>query len=455
MRAAQKVVWSEGLLMGPQHLQQQDIYHERLLSDRLDALNPFNWGVIRAELDKKALAAGQVLLARFDAVMPDGVVLSLDAQHPELPGARLIGDLFPHTARQLDVYVGLPEERDGIDNYAQDEGAHVRYSASKRVVHDLAGSGSTSEVYFARRRPVLLLGNESRTGVICFKVLEIVRDDSGSLVVSEPYIPPCLRVDGSVFLIAGLRRLLSAMVTRQKALAEARRQVSAASVEFGPKDVTRFLLLSTISAHIPVLSHVVDSGHISPNQCYLSLCQLAGQLTTFSAEIEPTELPRFVYTDLRSTFEELFARLTSLLQSTVEDHYIAVPLQSRADGMYVAAPREERFWSCERFLIAIKTDLPEQPTATQLPRLSKVASQSEINGILSAATPGAPVEVTYRPPPEIPVKAGLVYFTIATDNAYWRSIQTEKSIALYLPALFNPSTTSVQLMGVLARAPKA
>jgi hypothetical protein len=30
----------------------------------------------------------------------------------------------------------------------------------------------------------------------------------------------------------------------------------------------------------------------------------------------------------------------------------------------------------------------------------------------------------------------------------------EKSVALYLPALFNPSTTSVQLMGVLGRAPK-
>ena len=125
--------------------------------------------------------------------------------------------------------------------------------------------------------------------------------------------------------------------------------------------------------------------------------------------------------------------------------------------MYVAAPKEERFWSCQRFLLAVKTDLPEQPTATQLPRLSKLASDSEINGILSAATPGAPLEVTYRPPPEIPVKAGHVYFTVATDNTYWRSISGEKSIALYLPALFNRSTTSVQLMGVLGReqAPRA
>ncbi|MEY4575680.1 MAG: hypothetical protein RL701_383 [Pseudomonadota bacterium] len=436
--------------MAPQHLQQQDIYHERLLSDRLDALNPFNWGVIRAEIDKKALGSGQVQLATFDAVMPDGVVLSLTTAHPELPGARVIGEHFPPTARRLDVFVGLPEEREGVDNFAEDESAQVRYRPSKRVVHDLAGSGSTAEVMFARRRPVLVLGNESRAGLVCFKVLEIVRDDTNSLVVSEPYIPPCLRIDASPFLVAALRRLLGAMVQRHKQLSEARSQVSRSSVEFSAKDVTRFLLLSAINAYIPVFSHMIESGHFSPNQCYVTLSQLAGQLTTFSAEISPTDLPRFVYTDLRGTFEELFARLIALLQATVEDHYVSIALTSRADGTYVANLNEERFWGCKQFLIAVKTDLPEGPTATQLPRLSKMASQVEINSILSAATPGAAVEVTYRPPPEIPVKAGLVYFTIATDNAYWRGIAAERTVALYLPALFNPSTTQVQLLGVLS-----
>jgi type VI secretion system protein ImpJ len=451
MRAPQKVVWSEGLLMAPQHLQQQDNYQHALLCDRLDAVNPFNWGVLRVELNKQALAAGQVQLAAFEGVMPDGVVLALDGQHAELPGARVIGQHFNHTAGHLDVYLGLPEERDGVDNYAEDAAALVRYAPSTRRVHDLAGSGSTAEVVFARRRPLLLFGDESRAGIVCFKILELVRDDSGSLVVSEPYIPPCLRVDASVFLMAGLRRLLGNMTTRHKALSEARSQATQSTVEFSAKDVTRFLLLSAINTYIPVLAHIVDSGQTSPCNCYLTLSQLAGQLTTFSSEIHPTDLPRFVYTDLRGTFEELFARLTALLQATIEEHYVSIPLLGSADGMYKGSSTDERLWNCERFLVAIKTELPEQATATQVPRLSKLAAAREIKAILSAATPGAPVEVTYRPPPEIPVKAGLVYFTIATDNAYWRSVVSEKNAALYLPPLFDPSTTSVQLMGVPAR----
>jgi type VI secretion system protein ImpJ len=451
MRASQKVVWSEGLLMAPQHLQQQDLYYEGLISDRLDAINPFNWGVVRIEVDKKALSAGSVQLSVFDGVLPDGVVLSLNGQQGELPSTRLIADHFPPTATHLDVYLGLPEERDGIDNYAEDPGAQVRYAPTPRLIYDRAGSGSSADVMFARRRPVLLFGNEAREGVVCFKILEIVRDDASSLVISEPYIPPCLRIDASVFLASGLRRLLNTMVTRHKALSEARRQATAATVEFSAKDVTRYLLLSTINTYIPVLTHVVDSGHTSPANCYVLLSQLAGQLTTFSSDISPTDLPRFVFTDLRASFEELFARLIHLLQATIEDSYLSLTLQGRQDGMYMGAAKDERLWSCERYLLAIKTELPEQPTATQVPRLSKVASWAEIGGILSMATPGASVDVTYRPPPEIPVKAGLVYFTIATDNAYWRSIKSEQNIALYLPPLFDPASTTVQLLAVLPR----
>jgi type VI secretion system protein ImpJ len=286
---------------------------------------------------------------------------------------------------------------------------------------------------------------------VCFKLLEIVRDDSGSLVISEPYIPPSLRVDASLFLIAGLRRLLGTMLTRQKALSEARRQATHATVEFNAKDVTRYLLLSVINEYIPVLKHIIDSGHMSPCDCYTTLLRLGGQLTTFSTEISPTELPRFEYTNLRATFEELFARLTALLQATIEDNFVALTLQPRHDGMYMGASDDERVWSCHQYVLAIKTELPEQPTATQVPRLSKLASWNEINGILTMATPGAAVEVTYRPPPEVPVKAGLVYFSVTIDNAYWRSIKNDKNIALYLPPLFDPKTTTVQLMGVLPR----
>ena len=39
-----KPVWTEGLFMTPQHLQQSDLYHEALLQARVQAALSYGWG---------------------------------------------------------------------------------------------------------------------------------------------------------------------------------------------------------------------------------------------------------------------------------------------------------------------------------------------------------------------------------------------------------------------------
>ena len=88
MKTPLRVVWSEGLLMSPQHMQQQDLYHEVFTSSRLDALEPLNWGVVRVEVDRRALESGQVRIEALTCVLPDGLVIDCDSGDPELPASR-------------------------------------------------------------------------------------------------------------------------------------------------------------------------------------------------------------------------------------------------------------------------------------------------------------------------------------------------------------------------------
>jgi type VI secretion system protein ImpJ len=448
----QRVLWSEGLLMAPQHMQQQDSYHEALLGARLDAIDRFSWGALAIELDTGALGSGQVRLTRFQGVLPDGVVLQLEPGDSVLPAARPIDQHFPPTSPTLDVFLAQPREKPGADNLAQGSLVPGRYRLARRKVYDVAAAAQEADVAFSEPSLVLRLGAESRDDFTSIKVAEVVRGEGGALIVSDTYIPPCLRISASPFVMAALRRLLAAMVARHKSLSDARRQGSDSSIEFNASDVTRFLLLSTINGFIPVLSHLSGTGDASPHAAYILLCQLAGQLTTFDANADPMSLPRFAFNDLRSTFEELFGRITALLRATVAEHFVSVPLRAHDNGMHTGALEDERILSCDRFFIAVKTDMPEQHVAARLPQLSKIASPRDIQNILTAATPGAAVEVAYRPPPEIPVKAGHVYFAIATENAYWRNIKAERSLAVYLPPFFEPSQTQVELMAVPKRA---
>jgi type VI secretion system protein ImpJ len=450
VKTPQRVVWSEGLLMSPQHLQQLDRYHEELLASRIEALDPLNWGVVNVALDRRALSTGQVQLSELIAVLPDGLVINLVSGSPELPPSRPIEGHFPHSAASVEVHVAVPRERDGISNYSETSGARTRFVIARREVSDLSGGGQEVAVPFGQRNVVLLFGDEPRDDYESLKVAELIRDDGGGLVVCEPYIPPSLRVGASPFLVAGLKRILSVMGNRQRALAAARRQRDASTIEFNASDVTRYLLLNAVNTFLPVMSHMVDTKDISPRHCYLLLCQFAGQLATFSPTEDPATLPKFVYTDLRSTFEELFARITALLQATVKEHYVSLKLDTRDDGVHYGRLEDVELLRSDRFFISIKSERDGREVATQLPRLSKIASWTDINGILQAATPGVPTEVTYQPPPEIPIRAGLTYFTLATkNNDFWRNVMADRTVAIYLPhAIFDPTKTAVELLAI-------
>jgi type VI secretion system protein ImpJ len=112
---------------------------------------------------------------------------------------------------------------------------------------------------------------------------------------------------------------------------------------------------------------------------------------------------------------------------------------------------DERLQRCDRFMLAVQTDVPERQVAVQLPTLAKLAAYADLQSIVRAATPGAPVEVNHRPPSEVPIRAGQVYFDIATQNAYWRKVMQERELAVYLPPFFEPSRTQLTLLALPAR----
>jgi type VI secretion system protein ImpJ len=461
MKPPQRVVWAEGMLVAPQHLQQQDLYHERLLDRRIAALAPYPWGVVSVELDAGALGADQLRLTRFVGILPDGLYAGFEAGDPECPPARPIGAHFAPTARTLEIYLGVPKELEGIPSVSDErpgtgsaavvdtKAARARYRASSRAVSDLSGTASDLQMSFAHRNAVVLFGGESREDYDAIKIAEVVRDGSGALLNNEAYIPPVLRIDASEFLMGGVRRLLSLMMTKQRQLSGDRRQRDGSNIEFNSGDVTRFLQLSAVNSAIPMLNYGATNGEISPFTLYLMLIQVCGQLATFSAEVDVTKLPIFAHTDLNATFEELFARITQLLRTTVRETYLQVPLET-SQGIHFGRLDDDRLMKALHYVLAVRTgaNVPEEQLAQRLPGLCKIASRAQLPYILRSATPGVPIQVTHRPPTEIPIRAGVTYFALTLQNEHWRQILEERSLGIFFPPPFDPSQLKVELLAV-------
>jgi type VI secretion system protein ImpJ len=360
----------------------------------------------------------------------------------------------------LEVFLAVPKERDGVPSVAAEgnapaaEARRTRFVAATRPVVDLTGESADLPMAFARRNVSLLFGDEARDDFDSIKIAEIVRNASGALVASEAFIPSVLSISASPFLCASVRRLLALMTAKQRQLSQERRQRDAVTVEFGSGDVTRYLQLSALNAAIPLLVHAGRDGEMSPRELYLFLVQMAGQLSTLVPDADPSSFPAFTFTDLRSTFEELFALLTGFLRASVRETCVAVPMEVR-DGMHVGNLSDERIVKCSQFVLAAYAPgISEEQLARDLPGRAKIASWQQLPFLLRSATRGLGLQVTHRPPAEVPVRPNVAYFIIdvAGGAEHWRRVLDERSLAIYLPPPYDPAQLKLEIFAIPAKA---
>ena len=133
-----KVLWSEGMLLGSQHFQQQDLYHESLARSTAAIGGPFAWGVREVDLNADALALGTLKVDRLRVVLLEGEVIDAP-ENDELPAPRALADVVAIGASTL-VWIGLPL----VDRYgpnckfdAEDLPRQVRYRRGFAKVNDM------------------------------------------------------------------------------------------------------------------------------------------------------------------------------------------------------------------------------------------------------------------------------------------------------------------------------
>lgn len=452
MKPLQRVVWTEGMLMSPHHLQQADLYHEALLEERLVSVTPHAWGVTELELDEQALEAGQLLLRSFAGVLPHGTPVRFGAGDAEAPAARTLEGLFPAHQPSLDVYLALALERQGVPAYASPgrDASRARYLIEGRSVLDAVAQANEEVVEFAQRNLVLLVGEEAQSDYETLKIAELVRDRQGIVRFAETYVPPCLRVGSSRFLAEGFRRMMSACLSKRRAVAEERSQRDSMSAEFSAHEVTRYLALQALDGTIPVLKYIADTGAIAPLEAYFVLARLAGRLCSFTLDADPSTLPPYMQTDLRGTFEPLFTRVLELLRVAVTSRVVSIPLEARSDGLHLARVADELLKQGTQFVLSVQSLVPEHSVYELVPRVAKVASWRDIPSYVSSASSGVKLTPSRRPPREIATRGGKTYFLVATEHALWRSIVQEGAIAVHLPPPFDPKSTEVELLAIPA-----
>ena len=431
-------LWAEGTLLCPQHMQQQDRYHEHQLAARLAVVTAHAWGILAVRFDLAALQTGQLALTYLRAVFPDGAAVDLDETSHLRPATRPIAPHFPKDLARVRVYLTAAALRPGASNSAREPGVQHRYRTVTRAIFDLTLSRSARDIDLDELHLALKLGDESRDDQVSLPLAELVRDSSGGYALDDTYIPPIAMLAAAPSLRAELQTLCALVSTRRRALAEDRRR---------QQELPRALFFHTLSGALPLLRHLADAPECAPHSLYRDLLRLLGELRSFTTDELP-EPPRYDFTDLRASLAPLLAELRHHILDTLPDRCLRIALEPRPDGLWIGELHDDRLQRGSTFVLAVETDADPRLLANELPALTRIAAWRRINAIVRQNILGAPIRHTLHPPVELPVLPHHSYFIIAADDPSWLEVLRERNVAVFLPRPYDPDHVRISLLAI-------
>ena len=419
------------MLLTPQLFQQWDQYYERHLNERLHALIAFGYGALGLDFDHDGLANGRVTLLGFQGVMPDGLLIKIPVEDP-VPQTRLIGDLFPASIERLDVFLAIPvEQTDGISCLLDaDAGSRAaRYSSTYIERKDSTTGDNPREILVAKKNLRIVFSGEPTTDMVVLKIGELLRTQAGAIALKETYIPPCLWISGSSYLLRLLRGLIELITAQIGAYGNDQRGI----LEAIGMDLGKYHIISALTANLPAMQHVSLVEKVHPEDLYLLLARLVGSLTMLAGPLEKFEVPPYRHEDLSATFEDLDHIIRSIVEQYQPTHYVTIPLEDAKDNVWLGRVPESRLFASSQFFLVATGDLTEDQIRQQVPQFIRIGSQTKLKEIVGAAMPGVRLYHTPRPPATLPVRVGQQYFRLDDRGVFWEEIKKSQIVALHVP----------------------
>lgn len=428
-----KVVWSEGLFLRPQHFQQLERYVERYAELRAGALRPFSWGFTELELEADLLAIGKLGIRRAKGVFPDGTPFAMPGDDP-LPPAIEIDSNW----RDLTVYLTLPLRSPSQPDSGRPEAPAdklFRFRVREVEVRDASGSvDGLTPIEVGGMSARLLPASQPLEGLTQIPFARIVECRADRRVIlDETFMPSGLNTQAVPRLVTFLTELLGLLHQRGEALAS---RVSATD-RGGAAEIADFLLLQVVNRCQPLVAHLAAAPMLHPEDLYRQLAMLAGELCTFTApKKRPPAFPPYRHEALRESFEPLIVSLRSSLSAVMEQTAIAIPLQQRKFGVWVAVVPDLSLIDTAAFVLAAKADVKSEELRRLLPMQAKIGPVEKIRDLVNLQLPGIPVGPMPVAPRQIPYNAGYLYFEFDKNAPMWRMLKTSGGIAFHFGAEF-------------------
>jgi len=434
MLRAKRVLWGEGMFLRPQCFQQQTLLVDNMVAETLQAAQRHAWGLRYLELDTAVLREGLVRADRLEVSFRDGTRFHAPGHDP-LPLSRDLKDLS-QVGAETTLYACLPNLDPYGGNTAKAGVAPVRparYRSANRSTADLFTHALETDLSTLELDVRLMVEEENRDGFDSVPIARLSKDATGQWQQEGSYLPPIITVNAAPPLTRMIRRLLDILLVKSSSLINAHRERTKHVVGYGTADIASFWMLHTVNHNFAVLNHLANAEPLHPEELYLTLAELCGELLTFSNAWSLNDLPLYRHEQLSETFPKLDMMIRELLDTVISSRYAIIPLTSPKASFHVGRLESDRLVENVDYYLSVQGEFPVARIIEEVPLHFKVGAPDDVEKILHSALRGVHLTYTSQTPSALPVRVGNHYFAVEPRGDIFQRMLKARSICIYVP----------------------
>jgi len=431
------VHWSEGLFLQPHHLQAADRYWAEALQTSAQWDHAYEYGLRRLEFSHEAIANQQFQLNVCHARMKDGTLVSLDpGQEPDRV------ELKEAFAKEgvVRVFLAVPKLKMGRPNVATaasaDQGK-LRYLETRQTVQDESAGGSDQEIAFRDMNVRLLLSTDETAGYELLPIAQVQRagEKAAAPQLDTGYIPPVLAIDAWPPLGRDIVRAIYDILGRKiEVLGEqvVSRGLTMANLE--PGDLDRLLMLAELNAAYSTLGVLAFASGVHPFVAYTELVRIVGQLSIFSPQRRPPEIPQYDHDDLARIFYWVKRQIETLLDYVRGPVYEQRYFVGEGYGMRVSIESRWLEPDWQWYVGVHRGTLSDRDCLVMLSPGNlnwKLGSSRQVEAMFQYGQVSLELKPLGQAPGALP-RGPWLYFEVARGNAAWKDVLETQTVAMRL-----------------------
>jgi type VI secretion system protein ImpJ len=337
------IQWHEGMLLTPQHFQQQAARLEGLLQYSSTLMAPFCWGVRKLTIDPDLLPGGVFRVLNLEATMPDGLVVSHDASAGDDLRLDLMASSKASGSRLLTVHLAVP-----VRTATPMKGDFARYRSleGEPIADENTGDGAL-RIPRLRPRLVLLATETPPAKYNSFPLAVVERQDE--VFELTGFIPPTTAVSAD----SPLGDLCSTVANRlrEKAIFLSERVRAPSAAAGAPVILEGQRQIHSLVGALPPFEAILATGRSHPYTLYLSLCAVAGHVAALAGSLLPPIFTAYNHNDLRSAFGEVRDFILRAVNEGISEAYTRILFKFRDGGFNLMF---DSAWADRRLVIGIR-----------------------------------------------------------------------------------------------------